>query len=84
MVVTRRADPVTGSPIVRRRVLTGFRAGLASIAAALVGVVVVVTALVLGYLIAGLLIAAILVAIIVALLRGAFRQLRERAKMLRR
>jgi hypothetical protein len=77
IAVTRRTEPVTGVPVVRRYVLGRFGAVLASIAAALLGVVVVVTALVLGYFIAGLVIATMLVAILVALLRGAFLALRR-------
>jgi len=74
--VTRRTESAAGLPIVRRHVLGRFGAVLASIAAALLVVVVVITALVLGYLIAGLVIAALLVTIFVALLRSAFAALR--------
>jgi cytochrome b subunit of formate dehydrogenase len=77
MVVARRTDPAAGPPAARRYVIGGIGAVLVSIAAGLLAVVVIVTALVLGYFIAGLVIAAMLVAILVALLRSAFRTLRN-------
>ena len=77
LVVAPRTDPAAGPPAARRHVMGGFGAMLVSIAAALLAVVVVLSALVLGYFIAGLVIAAMLVAILVALLRSAFRALRN-------
>ena len=77
LALTRRTDPTAGSPIARRYVLGRFGAIMATVAAALLAIIVVTAALVLGYFIAGIVIAAMLVAILVALLRSAFRALRN-------
>jgi len=76
IVVAGRSDTAAGQPTARRLVLGRLGAVLASIAAVVLTVGVVVIALVLGYLLAGLVIASMLTVVLGALLRRVFRAFR--------